>query len=90
MDLLAYWGTNANSTINLPTSFQHPDVSDSAPLTDPDGAAVSSDSDMRPYHGKCDASKTFLELASTTLGWSSEIWDLTGGPMGFDEFPTLK
>ena len=90
MDLLAYWGTNANSTINLSTSFQHPDVSDSAPLTDPDGAAVSSNSGMRPYQGKCDASKTFLELASTTLGWSSEIWDFTGGFFGWDEFPTLK
>lgn len=77
MDLLAYWGTNSGCTINLPNSFQHPDVSSTAPLTDPDGAAVTSNT-MRPYQGKCDATKTLSELASTTLGWSSDVWNFEG------------
>lgn len=83
MDSLIYWGTNSGCTLNLPNSFQHPDVSASAPLTDPNGNAVTS-STMRPYQGKCDASKTLSKLASTTLGWSSEVWDFTG------DLPTLK
>ncbi len=83
MDSLVYWGTNSGCEVNLPNSFQHPDVSTSAPLTDPDGNAVTS-STMRPYQGKCDASKTLSQLASTTLGWSSEVWDFTG------DLPTLK
>ena len=83
MDLTAYWGTNAACSVNLPTNFQHPDVSSSAFLTDPQGIAVSS-STMRPYQGKCDATKTLSELASTTLGWSSDVWDFSG------ELPTLK
>ena len=76
MDLTAYWGTNADCSLNLSTSFQHPDVSTAAPLTDPDGSAVNS-STMRPYQGKCDASKTLSVLASTTLGWSNEVWDFS-------------
>ena len=31
-----------------------------------------------PYHGKVEAGKTLSQLASTTLGWSSEIWDFSG------------
>ena len=77
MDLLAYWGTNSGCTINLPNSFQHPDVSSTSPLTDPDGAAVTS-STMRPYQGKCDETKTLCQLASTTLGWSSDVWNFEG------------
>ena len=77
MDSLIYWGTNSGCSLNLPNSFQHPDVSTTAPLTDPNGAAVTS-STMRPYQGKCDASKTLSELASTTLGWSSDVWDFSG------------
>lgn len=83
MDSLIYWGTNEGCSINLPNSFQHPDVSPSAPLTDPDGVEVTSTT-MRPYQGKCDASKTLSQLASTTLGWSSDIWDFSG------DYPTLK
>jgi len=83
MDLTAYWGTNAACSVNLPTNFQHPDVSPSTPLTDPQGNAVSS-STMRPYQGKCEAGKTLSQLASTTLGWSNEVWDFTG------DLPTLK
>ncbi len=83
MDSLMYWGTNSDCTISLPTTFQHPDVSPSAPLTDPQGNAVTSNT-MRPYQGKCDAGKTLSQLASTTLGWSSDVWDFSG------ELPTLK
>ena len=83
MDLLAYWGTNSGCSINLPNSFQHPNVSSSTPLTDPSGNAVTS-STMRPYQGKCEEGKTLSQLASTTLGWSSDVWDFTG------DLPTLK
>ncbi len=83
MDSLIYWGTNSGCSLDLPNTFQHPDVSASAPLTDPNGDAVTS-STMRPYQGKCDASKTLSQLASTTLGWDSTIWDFSG------ELPTLK
>lgn len=37
-----------------------------------------------PYHGKVEAGKTLSQLASTTLGWSGDIWDFTG------DLPTLK
>ena len=37
-----------------------------------------------PYHGKVEAEKTLSQLASTTLGWSSDVWDFTG------DLPTLK
>ncbi len=83
MNSLIYWGTNSGCSLNLPNTFQHPDVSSSAPLTDPNGNAVTS-STMRPYQGKCDASKTLSTLASTTLGWSGDVWDFTG------DMPTLK
>ncbi len=83
MDSLIYWGTNSGCTLNLPNSFQHPDVSASASLTDPNGNAVTS-STMRPYQGKCDATKTLSLLASTTLGWDGSVWDFTG------DLPTLK
>ncbi|MBO4670552.1 MAG: hypothetical protein J5640_01750 [Bacteroidales bacterium] len=36
------------------------------------------------YQGKVEAGKTLSELASTTLGWDSSIWDFTG------DLPTLK
>jgi hypothetical protein len=37
-----------------------------------------------PYHGKVEAGKTLSQLASTTLGWSSAIWDFS------TDYPTLK
>lgn len=83
MDSLVYWGTNSGCEVNLPNTFQHPNVSASAPLTDPDGNAVTSGT-MRPYQGKCDTSKTLSQLASTTLGWSGDVWDFSGN------LPTLK
>lgn len=83
MNSLIYWGTNSGCSLNLPNTFQHPDVSSSAPLTDPNGNAVTS-STMRPYQGKCDATKTLSTLASTTLGWSGDVWDFTA------DLPTLK
>ncbi len=36
------------------------------------------------YHGKVEPGKTLSQLASTTLGWSSDVWDFTG------DLPTLK
>lgn len=83
MTLTTYWGNATDSGVQLTTAFQHPDVDSTHPLTDWNGAAVTS-STMRPYQGKCDASKTLSELASTTLGWDSSVWDFTG------DLPTLK
>ncbi|MBP5381725.1 MAG: hypothetical protein J6Y45_00055 [Bacteroidales bacterium] len=83
MKLTAYWGNYGGYTIELTNKFQHPDVSPSAPLTDINGNAVSH-ANNRPYHGKCDADKTLSQLASTTLGWSSDVWDFSGS------LPTLK
>lgn len=85
MSLTAYWVPAAD--------YDHPDVSATNPLTDSTGAAMSDTSTASgqahypqyPYHGKHVASgKTLSQLASTTLGWSSDVWDFTG------DLPTLK
>ena len=36
------------------------------------------------YHGKVESGKTLSQLASTTLGWSSDVWDFS------ESLPTLK
>ena len=78
--------------------YDHPDVSASAPLVIKDIAtgelrpttatATGNGNDNYPqfaYHGKHVASGTTLsQLASTTLGWSSSVWDFSG------ELPVLK
>ena len=74
--------------------FQHPNVSSTHPLTDMDGnemedTGVTSNSanthyPQYPYHGKSEPGKTLSLLASTTLGWSAEVWDFTG------DLPVLK
>jgi hypothetical protein len=86
MSLTAYWVPSDMTT------FQHADVSSSHPLTDSTGAEMTDTATASgqthypqyPYHGKVEASKTLSQLASTTLGWSSEIWDFTG------DLPTLR
>lgn len=82
MVLTTYWGT-IDYGVELTTDFQQPNVSSSTPLTDWDGNAVTS-STMRPYNGKCETGKTLSQLASSTLGWSSSVWDFSG------ELPVLK
>ena len=82
MELTAYWGT-IGYDVELTSSFQQPNVSSSAPLTDWTGATVTSGT-MRPYNGKCETGKTLSQLASSTLGWSSDVWDFTG------DLPVLK
>ena len=77
--------------------YDHPDVSAAAPLVIKDietgelrpttAAGTGKGNDNYPqfaYHGKVEAGKTLSQLASTTLGWSSDVWDFSG-----DE-PTLK
>ena len=77
--------------------YSHPDVSSSTPLVVKDIATgelrpttatgTGSGNDNYPqfaYHGKVEAGKTLCQLASTTLGWSSEVWDFSG------DLPTLK
>lgn len=82
MALTAYWGT-ADYGVQLTSAFQQPNVSSTSPLTDWNGNTVTS-STMRPYNGKCESGKTLSELASTTLGWSSSVWDFSTA------LPTLK
>jgi hypothetical protein len=77
--------------------YSHPDVSSSTPLVVKDIATgelrpttatgTGSGNDNYPqfaYHGKVEAGKTLSQLASTTLGWSSDVWDFS------DDLPTLK
>ncbi len=77
--------------------YVHPDVSATAPLVIKDistgelrpttATGTGSSNDNYPqfaYHGKVEAGKTLSQLASTTLGWSGEVWDFSG------ELPTLK
>lgn len=86
MNLVAYWvPANMNT-------FQHANVSSSHPLTDSTGTEMGDSKTASgqahypqyPYHGKVEAGKTLSELASTTLGWSSDVWDFSG------ELPVLK
>ena len=90
MALTAWWVPDAD--------YDHPNVSSTAPLVVKDIATgelrpttatgTASGNDNYPqfaYHGKHVAAGTTLsQLASTTLGWSSEVWDFTG------DLPTLK
>ena len=74
--------------------FQHPNVSAEHALTDSNGDVMTDTSisnnasnphyPQYPYHGKVEAGKTLSQLASTTLGWSADVWDFSG------ELPTLK
>lgn len=78
MALTAYWVPAAD--------YQHANVSASTPLIKQDGNAttatgLASGQDgypQFPYHGKVEAGKTLSQLASTTLGWSSDTWDFSG------------
>lgn len=94
MTLYAYWGTSGQ-TKTLTDSFQHENVSSTSPLWTYDSTGTfvqttktsldySDGSAIFAYQGKCDATKTLSQLASTTLGWSSSIWDFTA------DLPTLK
>lgn len=84
MALTAYWVPAAG--------YQHANVSASHPLVKQDGTESTATSTASgqdgypqfPYHGKVEAGKTLSQLASTTLGWSSSIWDFS------DNLPKLK
>lgn len=80
MSLTAYW-VPADMT-----TFQHANVSSANPLTDSTGAEMADTATASgqthypqyPYHGKVESGKTLSQLASTTLGWSSDVWDFSG------------
>ena len=84
MVLTAYWEPAAD--------YSHPDVSTAHPLVMQNGAETTATSlasgqqgyPQFPYHGKVEAGKTLSQLASTTLGWDSAIWDFS------TDYPTLK
>lgn len=78
MVLTAFWVPEAD--------YQHANVSESTPLIKQDGTpttatGLASGQDGYPhfpYHGKVEAGKTLSQLASTTLGWSADVWDFSG------------
>ena len=84
MSLTAYWVPVAD--------YDHPNVSSAHPLVKQNGdetAAISTSKGQDgypifPYHGHVAVGQTLSLLASTTLGWSSDVWDFNG------ELPTLK
>ncbi|MBP5398687.1 MAG: hypothetical protein J6Y32_08740 [Bacteroidales bacterium] len=90
MALTAWWVPAAD--------YNHPDVdsnhllvvldkNDGTTLRPTTDTFVGSAADNYPqfaYHGKVEAGKTLSQLAFTTLGWSSEIWDFS------DDLPVLK
>lgn len=84
MVLTAYWVPAAD--------YSHPDVSTAHPLVMQNGAETTATAlasgqqgyPQFPYHGKVEAGKTLSQLASTTLGWDSAIWDFSA------VLPTLK
>ena len=84
MNLAAYWVPAAD--------YNQANVSSTHPLTDSTGAEMTDTScasgqahyPIYPYHGQVDAGKTLSQLASTTLGWSADVWDFSGS------LPTLK
>lgn len=77
MAITAYWVPAAG--------YSHPDVSPTSPLIKQDGTpskatAAANGQDGYPhfpYHGKVEAGKTLSQLAST-LGWDTNVWDLSG------------
>ena len=79
MDLTAYWVPDM-------ATYQHANVSSTHALVDSTGTEMADASNASgqahypqyPYHGKVETGKTLSQLASTTLGWSSEIWDFSG------------
>ncbi len=89
MALTVWWVPDAD--------YNHPNVSTGTPLVVKDitdgtlrqlsSAGLGNTQDNYPqfaYHGKVEAGKTLSQLASTTLGWDSDVWDFTG------DVPTLK
>lgn len=89
MALTVWWVPDAD--------YNHPNVSTGTPLVVKDitdgtlrqlsSAGLGSTQDNYPqfaYHGKVEAGKTLSQLASTTLGWDSDVWDFSG------DVPTLK
>ena len=94
MKVTAYWGTEEGYTYKLDADYSQPDLDASHPLTDNTGAVMTDTGTTNnaanphyphfPYHGKVEAGKTLSQLASTTLGWSSDVWNFSGS------LPTLK
>ena len=79
MSITAYWVPSID--------YSQPDVDGTThPLTDSAGAEMSDTSmasgqshyPIYPYHGKVESGKNLSQLASTTLGWSSDVWNFSG------------
>ena len=90
MSLTAWWQPDAD--------YQHPDVGSSTPLIVKDiltdelrattATSATKGQDNYPqfaYHGKVQSGMTLCQIAKTTLGWSSDVWNMETGIL-----PTLK
>lgn len=91
ISLLAFWGNVTGYTWELLNTYQHPNVSSSNPLIVCEistgtlrastATKLASGQDNYPqfaYHGKVESGKTLSQLASSTLGWSGDVWDFSG------------
>lgn len=63
----------ADASLNV--LFDHADSSPSNPLAQPSGSAKW----YSPYHGKAAASGATLSAVAQSAGWSSTVWDFSGG-----------
>lgn len=95
MSLTAWWDLSDEGM----TTYQHPNVATTShplvvksisdgTLAETTATSTASGQPNRPqyaYHGKVETGKTLSQLASTTLGWSPDVWDFTGG-----DLPTLR
>lgn len=92
MALKAFWGNVTGYTYELTSNYQHANVDGSSASTylvvkdkttgveAPSTTATLSGGNypIFPYHGKVESGKTLSQLASSTLGWSSDVWDFSG------------
>jgi hypothetical protein len=92
MALKAFWGNVTGYTYELTSNYQHANVDGSSDSTylvvkdkttgveAPSTTATLSGGNypIFPYHGKVEAGKTLSQLASSTLGWSGDVWDFSG------------
>lgn len=63
------------------TLTDHDDVVDGLPVYP---SYTTSDNNQRAYHGKAAAADATISSVATTLGWSTDVWDLS------KDVPTLK
>lgn len=87
METTMWWSPESDYNHPNVEGTTHPLVirSNTTPYTYTEATATSLGAPYQfPYHGKVDAGKNLSQLASTTLGWSGDVWDFS------NDLPTLK